>query len=92
MPNQRRQFLGLAADAIAVPANSNLMAAQGEPSKRRRYVAVSESRHRSCVWITTAWISEGGRLSFFFDRSRKSQSLSLPFRIDAVPLSKGQTQ
>ena len=40
---------------------------------------------------STAWVSEG-QLSFFFDRSRKSQSPSLPFRIYAVPLSKGQTQ
>jgi hypothetical protein len=40
---------------------------------------------------STAWVSEG-QLSFFFDPSRKSQSPSLPFRIYAVPLSKGQTQ
>src|SRR5258706_4570478 len=39
----------------------------------------------------TAWVSEG-QLSFFFDRSLKGQSPSLPFRIYAVPLSKGQTQ
>ena len=38
-----------------------------------------------------AWVSEG-QLSFFFDPSKKSQSPSLPFRIYAVPLSKGQTQ
>ncbi len=37
----------------------------------------------------TAWVSEG-QLSFFFDRSRKNQSPSLPFQIYAVPLSKGQ--
>src|SRR5882672_1664236 len=40
---------------------------------------------------STAWVSEG-QLSFFFDRSRKSQSPSLPFRIYAVPLNKGQSQ
>ena len=40
---------------------------------------------------TTAWVSEG-QMTFFFDRSRKNQSPSLPFRIYAVPLSKGQTQ
>ena len=40
---------------------------------------------------STAWVSEG-QLSFFFDRSRKSQSPSLPFRIYAVPLSRGQSQ
>jgi streptogramin lyase len=40
---------------------------------------------------STAWVSEG-QLSFFFDPSRKSQAPSLPFRIYAVPLSKGQTQ
>jgi sugar lactone lactonase YvrE len=39
----------------------------------------------------TAWVSEG-QLSFFFDRSRKSPTPSLPFRIYAVPLSKGQSQ
>jgi hypothetical protein len=38
-----------------------------------------------------AWVSEG-QLSFFFDRSQKSQPPSLPFRIYAVPLNKGQTQ
>ena len=38
-----------------------------------------------------AWVSEG-QLSFFFDRAHKSQSPTLPFRIYAVPLSKGQTQ
>jgi hypothetical protein len=40
---------------------------------------------------STAWVSEG-QLSFFFDRSGKSPSPSLPFRIYAVPLSKGQSQ
>ena len=40
---------------------------------------------------STAWVREG-QLSFFFDRARKGQSPSLPFRIYAVPLSKGQTQ
>jgi len=40
---------------------------------------------------STAWVSEG-RLSFFFDPTHKGQSPSLPFRIFAVPLSKGQTQ
>ena len=40
---------------------------------------------------STAWVSEG-QLSFFFDPSRKGQSPSLPFRIYAVPLSKGQTK
>ena len=40
---------------------------------------------------STAWVSEG-QLSFFFDRARKGQSPSLPFRIYAVPLSKRQTQ
>src|SRR6266436_3853976 len=39
---------------------------------------------------STAWVSEG-QLSFFFDRARKGQSPSLPFRIYAVPLSKRQT-
>src|SRR6185503_7871737 len=33
MANQRRQFLGLAAGAIAVPATSSLVVAQGEPSR-----------------------------------------------------------
>jgi len=40
---------------------------------------------------STAWVSEG-QLSFFFDGSRKSQSPSLPFRVYAVPLNKGQSQ
>ena len=40
---------------------------------------------------STAWVSEG-QLSFFFDHPRKSSSPTLPFRIYAVPLSKGQTQ
>jgi hypothetical protein len=40
---------------------------------------------------STAWVSEG-QLSFFFDRPHKSQLPTLPFRIYAVPLSKGQTQ
>jgi hypothetical protein len=40
---------------------------------------------------STAWVSEG-QVSFFFDRSRKGQSPALPFRIYAVPLSKGETQ
>jgi len=40
---------------------------------------------------STAWVSEG-QLSFFFDRSRHNRSPSLPFRIYAVPLSKGQTK
>ena len=40
---------------------------------------------------STAWVSEG-QLSFFFDHSQKSQPPSLPFRIYAVPLDKGQTQ
>jgi sugar lactone lactonase YvrE len=40
---------------------------------------------------STAWVSEG-QLSFFFDQTHKGQSPSLPFRIYAVPLSKGQTQ
>src|SRR5260370_4160908 len=40
---------------------------------------------------TTAWVTEG-QLSLFFDPSRRSQSPSLPFRIYAVPLSKGTTQ
>ncbi len=40
---------------------------------------------------STAWVSEG-QLSFFFDRPHKSQSPTLPFRIYAVPLSKGQIQ
>src|SRR5258708_23478614 len=35
MSNQRRQFLGLAAGAIAVPAASNLVVAQGDPSRGR---------------------------------------------------------
>jgi hypothetical protein len=38
-----------------------------------------------------AWVSEG-QLSLFFDKSRKHRSPSLPFRIYAVPLSKGQTR
>jgi len=33
MSNQRRQFLGLAAGAIAVPATSSLVVAQGDPSR-----------------------------------------------------------
>jgi hypothetical protein len=40
---------------------------------------------------STAWVSEG-QLPFFFDRSRKNQSPSLPFLIYAAPLSRGQTQ
>jgi nicotinamidase-related amidase len=35
MPNQRRQFLGLAAGAIAVPATSGLVVAQGDPARGR---------------------------------------------------------
>src|SRR2546421_5811941 len=35
MPNQRRQLLGLAAGAIAVPATSRLALAQGDPSRGR---------------------------------------------------------
>src|SRR5258705_10326310 len=35
MSNQRRQFLGLAAGAIAVPATSSLVVAQGKPSRGR---------------------------------------------------------
>src|ERR1700730_10234778 len=35
MSNQRRQFLGLAAGAIAVPATSSLVIAQGDPSRGR---------------------------------------------------------
>ena len=35
MSNQRRQFLGLAAGAIAVPATSSLLVAQGDPSRGR---------------------------------------------------------
>jgi hypothetical protein len=35
---------------------------------------------------STAWVSEG-QLSFFFDRARKGESPSLPFRIYAVPLN-----
>src|SRR5580692_11899594 len=35
MSNQRRQFLGLAAGAIAVPAASGLVVAQGDPSRGR---------------------------------------------------------
>ena len=40
---------------------------------------------------STAWVSEG-QLSFFFDRPHKRQLPTLPFRIYAVPLSKGQTE
>jgi len=40
---------------------------------------------------STAWVSEG-QLSFFFDRPHKSQLPTLPFRIYAVPLSKGHTK
>jgi hypothetical protein len=40
---------------------------------------------------SAAWVSEG-QLSFFFDTARKGQPPSLPFRIYAVPLSKGQSQ
>src|SRR5260370_798556 len=35
MANQRRRFLGLAAGAIAVPATSSLVVAQGDPSRGR---------------------------------------------------------
>jgi nicotinamidase-related amidase len=35
MSNQRRQFLGLAAGAIAAPATSSLVVAQGDPSRGR---------------------------------------------------------
>src|SRR6266852_372947 len=35
MSNKRRQFLGIAAGAIAVPATSNLVLAQGNPSRGR---------------------------------------------------------
>jgi sugar lactone lactonase YvrE len=40
---------------------------------------------------STAWVSEG-QLSSFFDRARKGPSPSLPFRIYAVPLGKGDRQ
>jgi hypothetical protein len=40
---------------------------------------------------STAWVSEG-QLSFFFDRPHKTQPPTLPFRIYAVPLGKGQIQ
>ena len=36
MSNQRRRFLGLAAGAIAVPATSSLVVAQGDPSRGRQ--------------------------------------------------------
>src|SRR5882724_2639316 len=35
MSNQRRQFLGLAAGAIAVPATAGMVVAQGDPSRGR---------------------------------------------------------
>src|SRR5882762_2586559 len=35
MSNQRRQFLGLAAGAMAVPATAGMALAQGDPSRRR---------------------------------------------------------
>src|SRR5947209_10408674 len=35
MSNKRRQFLGIAAGAIAVPATSSLVLAQGNPSRGR---------------------------------------------------------
>src|SRR5258705_9302062 len=35
MPNQRRQFRGLAAGAIAVPATAGMVVAQGDPSRGR---------------------------------------------------------
>ena len=40
---------------------------------------------------STVWVSEG-QLSFFFDQSHKHQAPSLPFRVYAVPLRKGQIQ
>jgi hypothetical protein len=36
-----------------------------------------------------AWVSEG-QMQLFFDPASKSESLSLPFRIYAVPLDEGQ--
>ena len=36
MSNQRRQFLGFAAGAIAVPATSSLVVAQGDPSRGKK--------------------------------------------------------
>src|SRR5258708_13699650 len=35
MSNQRRQFMALAAGAVAVPVTSSLVVAQGDPSRRR---------------------------------------------------------
>src|SRR5258708_22153340 len=35
MSNKRRQFLGLAAGAIAVPATAGMVVAQGDPSRGR---------------------------------------------------------
>src|SRR5258706_9056928 len=35
MSNQRRQFLGLAAGAIAAPATAGMVVAQGDPSRGR---------------------------------------------------------
>src|SRR5437879_12039177 len=36
MSNKRRQFLGIAAGAIAVPATSSLVLAEGDPSRGRQ--------------------------------------------------------
>ena len=40
---------------------------------------------------SVAWVSEG-QMPLFFDPARKGRSATLPFRIYAVPLNKGQSQ
>src|SRR5712672_4158386 len=47
MSNQRRQFLGLAAGAIAVPATSSLVTAQGGPSRATPIPAQASVPERS---------------------------------------------
>src|SRR6266853_1082145 len=46
MSNKRRQFLGLAAGAIAVPATSSLVLAQGDPSRGRQLPAQTSVAER----------------------------------------------
>ena len=71
--------------AAFYPADLRVRAACGEYGEARL-------AKRSVTRVgSTAWVSEG-QLSFFFDRSRHNRSPSLPFRIYAVPLSKGQTK
>src|SRR5260221_6692335 len=46
MSNQRRNFMGLAAGAIAVPATSGLVLAQGDPSRGKQAPAQASAAER----------------------------------------------